>query len=344
MRQSSRLPLLLPARSVALLIVAGAVSGPLAGQEQYRVVRAENFRRSASASAPILARLAPGMIVRADPTRGSWLESTIEGWIWAESVQSTTSEGYDLRVTASDGENLRDAPNGTILARLSQGALLEELSSDGGWHRVRRTGWIWAESLERIRATAAAPDSMRGRDAVRTEADSAVRLDRAVVAHDASLVRVPDGAASGSLVAGTPVKVLARSGEWVRVQTEGWVRESELSAGAAGVLEGVSGAEVRARPEEFEGKLLQWTLQYLSVQRADELRSEIPLGQPYMLARGPLPEAGFVYVILPADKLEAVRRLAPVAQVVVIGRLRVARSRYLGNPVLDLVDLAVREP
>jgi hypothetical protein len=155
---------------------------------------------------------------------------------------------------------------------------------------------------------------------------------------------VPEGDVAGTLQAETPVRVLARSGEWVRIQTEGWVREDDLSSAAAGVLEGVSGAEVRARPDEFEGKLLQWTLQYLAVQEADELRGEIPLGQPYMLARGPLPEAGFVYVVLPSDMVEEVRRLAPVAQVVVIGRLRVARSRYLGNPVLDLVDLAVREP
>jgi hypothetical protein len=326
------------------VILAGGVSGSLEAQEQYRVVRAENFRRAASASAPVLARLSPGALVRAEPSGGNWLESTVEGWIWAASVQSTTSEGYDLRVSASDGENLRATPNGTILARVSQGALLEEVSREGRWIRVRRTGWIWAASLEGDQTRTAESEAGTGQDAARSDVDSTVRLDRAVVAHDASLARVPEGDVAGSLVAGTPVKVLARSGEWVRVQTEGWVRESDLSAAADGVLEGVSGAEVRARPEEFEGRLLQWTLQYLSVQEADELRSEIPLGRQYMLARGPLPEAGFVYVVLPTDRVEQVLRLAPVAQVVVIGRLMVARSRYLGNPVLDLVDLAVREP
>jgi len=334
----------LPARFVAIAIVAGGVSGSLEAQEQFRVVRAENFRRSPTASAPILARMSPGALVHANPSGGNWLESSIEGWIWAASVQSTTSEGYDLRVVASEGENLREVPNGTILARVSRGTLLEEVGREDSWIRVRRTGFIWAESLESTGPRAAAVDTAIGSDAARSAADSAIRLDRAVMSHDAPLVKVPEGDQAGSLVAGTPVKVVARSGEWVRVQTEGWVRESDVSAAADGVLAGVSGAEVRARPQEFEGRLLQWTLQYLSVQEADELRSEIPQGREYMLARGPLPEAGFVYVVLPPDWVEEVRRLAPVAQVVVIGRLRVARSRYLGNPVLDLVDMAVREP
>jgi hypothetical protein len=137
--------------------------------------------------------------------------------------------------------------------------------------------------------------------------------------------------------------VLARSGEWVRVQTEGWIRETDLRPAAAGVLEGVTGAEVRASPAEFEGRLLQWTVQYLAIQEADELRAEIPVGQPYMLARGPLPEAGFVYVMIPPAKLPDVERLAPLAQLVIIGRIRTARSKYLGNPIVELVDMAVRE-
>jgi hypothetical protein len=225
------------------------------------------------------------------------------------------------------------------LARVSEGALLEEVDRNGDWIRVRRRGWMWAESLEPARAVAGEPAAE-----LSSPSDSAARLDRAVLARGAPFVKVPEGEQGGTLEEGIPVRVLARSGEWVRIQTEGWVREDDLSSAAAGVLEGVSGAEVRASPAEFEGKLLQWTLQFLSVQEADELRSEIPLGQPYMLARGPLPEAGFVYVVLPSDRMEDVERLTPVAQVVVIGRLRVARSRYLGNPVLDLVDMAVREP
>jgi hypothetical protein len=164
-----------------------------------------------------------------------------------------------------------------------------------------------------------------------------------VVANTASLYTVPGGSETATLQGDTPVRVVTRSGEWVRIQTEGWVRESDLKPGTDGVLEGVTGAEVRSRPEEYEGRLLQWTLQYLATQQADELRNEMREGESYMLARGPLPEAGFVYVTLSQEQQAEVERFSPLTQLVVIGRVRVARSRYLGNPILELVDLAVRQ-
>ncbi|KPJ93809.1 MAG: hypothetical protein AMS18_05005 [Gemmatimonas sp. SG8_17] len=341
MRQSSRPRGSLPARFVVLALGAGVLTAPLQAQELYRVVRTENFRRAASATAPILAQVSPGSQVQAVPSQIEWLQVQLEGWIWSASVRSTTRDGYDLEVMEEGGENLRGTPNGAILARLSQGALLEEIDRQANWIQVRRSGWMWAASLERLgeQATRSA-----GAAAPPIEADSGARLDRAVLSNAAPMVRVLQGDESATLAEGTPVKILARSGEWVRVQLEGWVRESDLRPAADGVLEGVTGAEVRASPEEYEGKLLQWNVQFLAIQEADELRSEIPLGRRYMLARGPLPEAGFVYVILPPDRIAEVERLAPIAQVVIIGRLRVARSRYLGNPVVELVDLAVRQP
>ena len=62
-----------------------------------------------------------------------------------------------------------------------------------------------------------------------------------------------------------------------------------------------------------------------------------------MLARGPLPEAGFVYIVLDDTQLTEIERLEPLTELVIIGRVRTARSQYLGNPILDLVDLAVRK-
>ncbi|UCD24163.1 MAG: hypothetical protein JSW51_14235 [Gemmatimonadota bacterium] len=246
---------------------------------------------------------------------------------------------FDLRVISAGGENLRETPNGNIAARVAEGTYLEEISRDANWIRVRREGRIWAASLELVEeptAPAAAPSQPEA-------TDSAATLDRAALAHAASLLRVPEGDTTATLQANTSVRVLARSGEWVRVRTEGWVRESDLRPSVEGLLEGVSGAEVRARPEEYQGKLIQWTLQYLATQEADELRSEIPEGDLYMLARGPLPEAGFVYVTLSREQLAEVERLSPLTQLVVIGRVLVARSRYLGNPILELVDMAVRQ-
>jgi len=336
MRQSSRLYPLLPACIVMLMIEALAGVSVLEAQARYRTRVAENFRRTASSSDVVLARVTEGTELQGGRTDGDWIEVTLDGWVWSGSLQRQLQDGHDLRVSPSAGENLRIEPNGSIIARLSQGTFLDELDRQGNWVHVRRVGWMWSRSLEQSNApsteTSAPP----------VVVDTSVSLDRAVTAQQSTLLTTPDGEERAVLVPETPVRVLARSGDWVRVQTEGWIRETDLRQAAEGVMEGVTGAEVRASPSEFEGRLLQWTIQFLAIQEADELRSEIPAGQPYMLARGPLPEASFVYVVIPQNKLADAERLAPLTQLVIVGRVRAARSRYLGNPVVDLIDMAIR--
>ena len=317
-------------------VLAGASF--LEAQVRYRTTVPENFRRAASASDAVLARVTEGTQVLGGRVGGDWVEVTLEGWIWSASVRSQAQGDHDLRVVPQEGENLRAEPNGRVLARLSRGTLLDEMGRQGNWIQVRRLGWMWSRSLELV---GEAPTGEMSAPPVAT--DSTARLDRAVTAQQASLLTIPDGEERAVLRGDAPVRVLARSGDWVRVQTEGWIRETDLRPAAAGVLEGVTGAEVRASPSEFEGRLLQWTVQYLAIQEADELRIEIPAGVPYMLARGPLPEAGFVYVMIPPEKLSEVERLAPLAQIVIIGRVRSGRSRYLGNPIVELIDMAIRE-
>jgi len=82
----------------------------------------------------------------------------------------------------------------------------------------------------------------------------------------------------------------------------------------------------------------------VALQTADELRREIPAGQRYMLARGPLPESGFIYVILAPAMVGRIEQVQPLAELVIIARIKAGRSQYLGNPVVELVDLAVRRP
>jgi hypothetical protein len=43
------------------------------------------------------------------------------------------------------------------------------------------------------------------------------------------------------------------------------------------------------------------------------------------------------------EQVAELERLPPLAELVIIGRIRVGRSRYLGNPILELVEMAVRE-
>jgi len=141
------------------------------------------------------------------------------------------------------------------------------------------------------------------------------------------------------VTAETPLRVLGRSGDWARVQIEGWVKAAELQAAPPGVQVGVSAAELRAEPQRYLGQVLRWALQFIAVQKADDLRPDIPSGATYVLARGPLPERGFVYVIIPDAKLSAVQALAPLADIQVTVKVRQGRSRYLGNPVVELISL-----
>jgi hypothetical protein len=140
------------------------------------------------------------------------------------------------------------------------------------------------------------------------------------------------------------VRIIDRSGEWVQVRSEAWVHEDDLKPGSADVLVGVSGAEVRARPRDFEGRLVQWVVQYIALQTADDLRREIPAGTQYMLARGPHPEAGFLYILLEPEHVRQLQRVSPLADLVVLARIRVGRSQFLGNPVAEMVEMAIRDP
>lgn len=335
---------------MALLALVLSVT-PADAQDRYRVVQDENFRREPRPDGRRLASIIQDSEVSGDTVRSGWVRVTVQGWIWSRSLRGINSSGFDHEVSASSGENLRAFPNGDIIARLERGFRLREEARDGAWVRVSRTGWMWGRSLQRMSSQSVSGGSVTPEQPpasappVQGEVlPENVGLDFAVTAGTAALRQTPDGDTTGTLKADAPVRIVGRSGEWVRVRTEGWVRESDLTAGSEGVLVGVSGAEVRAQPREFEGKLIQWTLQYIAVQVADDLRPEIPVGQKYMLARGPMPEAGFVYLLLDESAVEALENVAPLAQLVVLARVRVGRTRYLGNPVLDAIDLSVRQP
>lgn len=347
MAQSSSVRATLPACGAALL-AAGLLAGVPArapAQARYRATRADNFRQQPGPDQKVLGSVYQGAEVTAGQTKDGWVEVTLEGWVWGRSLGPTTRDGFHLAVTTGGGENLRAQPNGRVLARLAQGFLLDSVSRAGGWVQVRRTGWMRGQSLEPVGApTVAAPSAPPPPTRDPPVPAGSASLDRAVTAHQTDVRRVPEGESTGTLLEDTPVRVLARSGEWVRVATEGWIRETDLKPASAGVLAGVSGAEVRARPAEFEGKTVQWGVQYLALQTADELRREIPQGQRYMLARGPLPEAGFIYVILSPSWLTRIEQLQPLAGLVIIARIKTGRSQYLGNPVVELVDLVVRQP
>jgi hypothetical protein len=272
------------------------------------------------------------------------MQVTLDGWIFAASTGPSPRPDFDLVVTSAPTENLRATAGGTIVAALAQGFGLKRVGQDsaGRWLHVTREGWVQTSALTPVADVVATRTTADTAAAPRGVADSGARaLDssRAQPVRMTTLYRAPDGPEAGTVAAETPLRVVGRSGDWARVQFEGWVKAGELQAAPSGVLVGVTAAELRAEPQRYVGQVVRWRLEFIAVQKADDLRPDIPTGATYVLARGPLPERGFVYAIVPDSKLPAVRALSPLVTMQITARVRSARSRYLGNPVVDLISL-----
>ena len=156
-----------------------------------------------------------------------------------------------------------------------------------------------------------------------------------MLAGGTSFASVSGGASVGVFEAPVKAEVLDRHNGWARVRIDGWVRESSL--GEAPPPGSITAADIRSQPERDVGQTVEWTLQVIAVQKADELRPELPTGQPYVLARGPLPESGFVYMVIPLDQEATFRGLQPLTKVRVRATVRAGRSKYLEIPVLTFV-------
>lgn len=351
--QSSRALYALP---VALVFAFGAVPAvpavSLAAQTRYQVNTAGAWLHD-SAGGKRLARLAKGTLLDAGTAQGSWLPVTLDGWIWGKSVGPGAQGENDLMVVSPLGENLRDRAKGTVVAQLPHGFALQRLDSARAWIHVRRTGWvsaalvIAAKQMNPVATTVSAATS-RDSGAVLPPVAPAGPPDTsgvstAVPAQRADLYGAPGGSVTGSVSAPTPLKVLAHSGEWTRVQLDAWVKTSDLSAAPSGVLEGVSAAELRDDPARYTGQVVRWRLQFVAIETADDLRPDIPDGATYLLTRGPAPERGFVYVIVPESKKAAVAALLPLTDLEITATVRAGKSHFIGNPIVDLLSFeAVR--
>jgi hypothetical protein len=242
-----------------------------------------------------------------------------------------------------------------------EGTLLERVGQKGNWTRVRRNGWIPKKALRAPAAAAQQPAAQQPTPASKPAGQqpgatrtrpaavapspstgatpSSAGPDRIQTAREVPLGATPAGGTLGTLSAGTPARIVARSGDLVKVQLEGWIPADAVSASDSAALVGVSAAEVRADPARFVGQTLEWRLQVIAVKTADELRSEMPPGQPYLLTRGPLPEPGFVYVIIPSSQVAPFQALPPLQEVVLRVAIRAARTRFLTTPVAELVSV-----
>jgi hypothetical protein len=284
-----------------------------------------------------LLSLPAGTSVQTRSARGAWFEVVVEGWIFSQSTAPTRRDGYDLVVTRGEGENIRREPNGEVI-------------------HVRRAGWIPREAIAPIESGAISPEVSADTPLVQGTAPPPASSqsappaqpgkappdpDRVEAARETPVFAAPDAAQFGSVQAGTPTRVLSRSGEWVRVQLEGWVRAGDLQSASGAAVSGVTAAEVRSDPSRYLGRTVQWRLQLIAVQTADDLRSEMPKGQNYLLTRGPLPEPGFVYVTVSDAQAAEFRTAAALQEMTLRVTIKAARSKYLTTPIVEYVSRVV---
>ena len=331
-----------------VIAISSLLTPPLQAQDQTEISSDTRLRKEPDGTP--LVSLPAGTEVEAGEARGNWHEVEVEGWIFTSSTAPTSRDGFDLVVTASGGENIRESPNGQVIGRARNGALFRKLETQGTWTHVSRAGWVPRTAVststdsrtgEEPVAAADTPSVAQTPAAVAPTTSAAssksADSDRAAVSRETPLYATPQGGPYACLKTGAPARVLGRSGEWARVQLEGWVREADLEEAAGGALTGITAADVRSDPGRYVGKMLEWRLQLISVQTADELRTEMSKGQSYLLTRGPLPEPGFVYVTVTPSQAAEFRTMPALQELILRVIIKAARTKYLTTPVVEYV-------
>jgi hypothetical protein len=342
---------------VGLLQLASGLllAGPLECQSAQARVE-ENLR--GAPNGVLLGVVQPGSPLLVHDRRDEWLGVEIEGWMWERSLQVRSQGGFDLVIAEQSGENLRSQPAGPIIARLSTGTLLIELERRPGWIRVRRTGWIWGESTDVSPGgntatggtTPAGPSPANGAPPPPSAGPSREPIVEAgtlvVGARGAAVLNAPLGDTVATALANASLQITSREGSWARVRVEGWVwlppTDSMAPAPAMLAPSGPDDAlppQVVADPARFAGRVVRWDLQFVSLERAERIRTDFAEGEPFLLTR---PVAGarfFIYVAVPPEQLVRVVGLHPLEQIRVVGRVRTGASPLTGGPVIELIEI-----
>jgi hypothetical protein len=331
----------------ALLAAACLLTQGLDAQEA--VVRAgENLR--AEPNGTILGRLEAGTRMNVQQRDGNWTRVVLEGYVWERSLQIQREGGFDLVVSIEGGENLREEPQGRVAARLDRGTRLQELERVPGWIRVRRVAWVWSPALDFRDQTGAPAEAQppgvtrsdEPREASPDDLPSAARWVRAPDEAPA-ILSAPDGDTLGRARSGTELRVLAREGNWARVQLEGWVwlpgADPAVDSNVP-VIEGLNPRDLAQDPDRYRGRVVELEVQFISVERAERVRTDFYEGEPYLLTRSVDGERTFVYVAIPRDSLEELSRFTPLERLRVVGRVRSGAAELTGHPILDLMEVS----
>ena len=320
------------------LLAATAASG--ASQDVVIVRAEENFRREPNGV--VLARIGEGASLRVLATEGNWTQVEVKGWVWLRSLQTSEEPAFDLVVSQGGGENLRSGPSGTIIGVLEEGTLLEELGRAPAWARVTRVGWIWSASL-----SDPVPADSEGRaDPLLVVASTRAPDNFARASGGGPILAAPGGDTLGTIAPNGDVEVLAREGSWTRVRLEGWMwmpetstDEASAEAAPADQPEVLDPTALAADPAQYAGRVVAWSVQFISLERAEVVRTDFFEGEPFLLSRFGGPDGKFVYVAIPADRLSEVEGLVPLETIAVTGRVRTGASRLTGAPIIDLIGL-----
>ena len=325
------------------MIAAPLLGCPSAASTQSVRVRVEeNFRREPNGV--VLARLMEGTPLRVIRREENWTHVELLGWVWLRSLQDSDDPAFDLVVSVADGENLRVAPAGRIMARLEEGALLDEFERDASWASVGRRGWVWSASLESETA-GSDPRPMIQPEAPGVDPGPAARRPdgfASVGAAGAPILTAPDGDTLAVAASGSDVEVVGRQGNWVRVRLEGWMWMPGADE-ATTVLDDTPTAlepgDLVVDPSGHNGRVVSWTLQFISLERAEAVRTDFFEGEPFLLTRFGGAEGPFVYVAVAPERLSEVEGLIPLERISVTARVRTGASALTDTPILDLLSI-----
>ncbi len=297
----------------------------------------ENIR--ASENGILLGHVTEGSELEILVSRDSWLQIHLEGWVWEPSLQVVDRGEFDLAVSAPEGENIRKDPQGSIIGRLENGTLLKSIEKLSGWVRVERKVWIWAKSvdvqtIESQLEIGSAGMAKRGAEWI------------TLGEKDLPVLNVPNGDTLLTALPHSIFEVLARQGNWAQVSISGWLWAPEISEDVLDlpVLADLGIENLSERSDELEGRVLQWDLQFISIERANGIRSDFRENEPYMLTRLANTEDVFVYVTVSLGVLREVSLLNPMEEIRVVGRLRTVSEQLTQAPILELISLEKVEP
>ncbi len=343
----SRSRILVPS-ALALVCIAAAGTGRSMDPSDRLEVVVEETVLKWSATGRLLGHLNRGAGLERLGGRGDWTRVGVRGWMWRPSLERA---GGEWRI-APVRENLRAEPNGRILGTLERGVKVRRVAEDGKWFEIEMIGWLPDSAVRSSVTGTAGSSAAEAREETSDESDrkgvaaggppataspppASGRGTASRVEDEIDLRSAPGGAVLTRVPPGTVLRAVERRGAWTRVQIEGWVPSEAVHTDGSTA----SGPEaVALAPDRFTGRRVQWTLEHVALQQAEEWRSEFETGEWYGLARVP-DRTAYVYLVVPPALLDEFRGLSPFETIRVEGRIRSGRSELTGNPVLEVARL-----